>query len=95
MACHAPDTANHRIAALICTLVLGAITCFGFLMQGFALKTVPLLIATIIQSSSVVLTILWGILFYGDPISSHVIGGSALFLTGIIIVNLPSHKRQS
>lgn len=80
-------------AGLACMLILGAITCFGFLLQGAALKTVPLLIATIIQSSTVVLTILWGVLFYGDPISRYVIVGAALFLAGILIVNLSGHKK--
>ena len=80
-------------AGLACMLILGAITCFGFLLQGAALKTVPLLIATIIQSSTVVLTILWGVLFYGDPISSYVIIGAALFLAGILIVNLSGRKK--
>ena len=92
-----PVTGPHietgfNAAGVICTVVLGAITCFGFLMQGAALKTVPLLIATIIQSSTVVLTILWGVLFYGDPISSWVIVGTVLFLAGIIAVNLSSRK---
>lgn len=85
--------AGFSAAGLICTLVLGAITCFGFLMQGAALKTVPLFIATLIQSSTVVLTILWGVLFYGDPISGYVIVGAFLFLAGILIVNL-FHRRQ-
>ena len=92
-----PFTGPHtgtgfNAAGLICTLILGSITCVGFLLQGAALKTVPLLIATIIQSSSVVLTILLGVLFYGDPISGYVIVGTSLFLAGIVIVNLSSHK---
>jgi len=92
-----PVTGPHmetgvNTAGLLCTLILGAITCFGFLLQGAALKTVPLLAATIIQSSSVVLTILLGVFIYGDPISAYVIAGVALVLAGILVVNLPRRR---
>ena len=65
---------------------------FGFLLQAAAVKTVPLLSATIIQSSSVILNIAWGVLFYGDPLTVYVIAGSAMFLAGILLVNLPDKK---
>lgn len=87
--------AGFNAAGLACTIILGTITCFGFLMQGAALKTVPLFIATLIQSSTVVLTILWGVLFYGDPISGYVVVGAALFLAGIIIVNLHQRRKKA
>ena len=77
-------------AGLISMIALGAITCFGFLLQAAAVKTVPLLSATIIQSSSVILNIVWGVLLYGDPLTTYVIAGSAMFLTGIVLVNLPA-----
>ena len=77
-------------AGLISMIALGAITCFGFLLQAAAVKTVPLLSATIIQSSSVILNIVWGVLLYGDPLTTYVIAGSAMFLTGIVMVNLPA-----
>ena len=95
-----PATGPHietgfSAAGVICTLILGTITCFGFLMQGAALKTVPLFMATLIQSSTVVLTILWGVLFYGDPISGYVMIGASLFLAGIIIVKLHQRSRKA
>ena len=95
-----PATGPHlesgfNAAGVMCTLILGGITCFGFLLQGAALKTVPLLVATIIQSSSVVLTIILGVLFYGDPISAYVVVGTVLFLAGIVIVNLPGKKLRA
>ena len=95
-----PATGPHlesgfNAAGVMCTLILGGITCFGFLLQGAALKTVPLLVATIIQSSSVVLTIILGVLFYGDPISAYVVVGTVLFLAGIVIVNLPGKNLRA
>ena len=85
-------TGSTSFPAILCILLLGGITCVGFLLQGAALKTVPILIATIIQSSTVILTIIWGVLFYGDPLSVYMIAGTALFLVGILAVNLkPAH----
>ena len=81
-------TGTVNIPGIIGISLLGIITCVGFLLQAAAVKTVSLLIATIIQSSSVILTIVWGALFYGDPVSRYVIIGSALFMTGIIIINI-------
>ena len=83
---HTRGPAN--LPAILSVLLLGAITCVGFLLQGAALRTVPVLAATIIQSSTVILTILWGVLFYGDPLTGYVICGTVLFLTGILMVNL-------
>ncbi len=76
------------IPGIISILLLGVITCVGFLLQAAAIRTVPLLIATVIQSSTVILTILWGALFYGDPVSIYVAIGSVLFLMGILAINL-------
>ena len=86
-------TAPHVTGAVnlpgtISILLLGIITCVGFLLQAAGIRTVPLLVATIIQSSSTILTILWGVLFYHDPISSYVVWGTILFMTGIVLVNL-------
>lgn len=81
-------TGPANAAGIICMLILGAITCVGFLLQAAALKTIPVLVATIIQSSTVILTILWGVLFYGDPISGWVISGTIMFVGGILAINL-------
>lgn len=53
---------------------------------------VPLLVATIIQSSTVLLSIVWGVLIYGDPVSGYIITGAIVFLTGIVLVNLPGKR---
>ena len=89
---HVTGTVN--LSGMISMLLLGIITCVGFLLQAAGIRTVPLLIATIIQSSSTVLTILWGILFYHDPISRYVVLGTIFFMTGIVLVNLPAVKSK-
>ena len=79
---------SMNLPGILSILLLGIITCVGFLLQAEAIKTVPLLIATIIQSSTVILNIFWGVLIYKDDLSGYVIFGSALFLTGIVLINL-------
>ena len=89
---HATGAVN--ISGTISMLLLGIITCVGFLLQAAGIRTVPLLIATIIQSSSTVLTILWGVLLYHDPISRYVVLGTVFFMTGIVLVNLSAMKSR-
>ncbi len=92
-----PPTGPHitgpaNVPGILGITLLGIITCVGFLLQAAAIRTVPLLIATIIQSSTVILSILWGALFYNDPVSIYVVAGSLLFLTGILVINLRSKR---
>ena len=89
---HATGAVN--ISGTISMLLLGIITCVGFLLQAAGIRNVPLLIATIIQSSSTVLTILWGVLIYHDPISRYVVLGTVFFMTGIVLVNLSAMKSR-
>ena len=87
-------TGAVNMSGTISMLLLGIITCVGFLLQAAGIRTVPLLIATIIQSSSTVLTILWGVLIYHDPISRYIVLGTVFFMTGIVLVNLPAMKSR-
>ena len=87
---HIKGTLN--LPGVLSILLLGVITCVGFLLQAEAIKTVPLLVATIIQSSTVLLTVLWGVLFYGDPITVYVLAGTCFFLTGILLINVRPAK---
>lgn len=83
----APVTGLY-IPAVLAMLALGVITGTGFLLQAEALKTVPIFVATVVQSSTVLLSLLWATLLYHETITGWIIAGTALFLTGIICVNL-------
>ena len=89
-----PTTGPATLSGTVSICILGIITCVGFLLQAYAIRTVPLLIATIIQSSTVILTIVWGVLFRGDALTSYVIAGTALFLAGILLINLRGGKEK-
>ena len=88
----APVTGLH-IPAAVAMLILGAITGAGFLLQAEGLKTVPIFTATLVQSSTVILSLTWAALLYHERITGWIVAGTALFLIGILIVNLKPKQR--
>ena len=49
--------------------------------------SLPLFLVTIIQSMNVLLTLLWSVLFFHDPVTGYIIAGTVVFLIGMILVN--------
>ena len=84
-----------RLSAVAAMLALGVITGTGFLLQAEALKTVPIFTATVVQSSTVLLSLLWAAILYRETISGYAIAGTLLFLAGIICVNLRAQGAQT
>lgn len=82
-----------QIPAAVAMLMLGAITGAGFLLQAEGLKTVPIFTATLVQSSTVILSLVWAALLYRERITGWIVAGTALFLIGILIVNLKPKRR--
>ena len=79
--------AGIRLPAVVALLILGAITGVGFLLQAEGFKTVPIFVATVVQSSTVLLSLVWAALLYHEHITGWIIAGTALFLAGILCVN--------
>lgn len=77
-----------RLPAVVALLILGAITGVGFLLQAEGFKTVPIFVATVVQSSTVLLSLLWAALLYHERITGWIVTGTALFLAGILCINL-------
>ncbi len=82
-----------QIPAAVAMLMLGAITGAGFLLQAEGLKTVPIFTATLVQSYTVILSLVWAALLYRERITGWIVAGTALFLIGILIVNLKPKRR--
>ncbi|MEB3100578.1 DMT family transporter [Ferviditalea candida] len=83
--------------AFISLLALGLITAFSFHFYAKALKMVPFIVAVIVGNSGILFTILWAKLFFHEPISLTVWGGTLLLLFGVVLVHWPlakSHKRK-
>lgn len=68
---------------------LGFITGLSFYINAKALKKVPFLTATIISNSSLLFTLLWAWLAYGETINAFILFGAVLLVIGIILANIP------
>ena len=73
---------------LLSTTMLGAITGVGFLLQAAALKKIPIFMVTVIQSSTVILSLVWAVLFFHEPVTRYIVAGTLVFFMGILLVNI-------
>ncbi|MFA5561183.1 MAG: DMT family transporter [Eubacteriales bacterium] len=87
-------TGVFPFSSLLAIAGLALVSAFGFLMVAAAMKTVPFFMVSIIQSTSVLFTLLWGSLFYREPITAYIIIGTLLFVAGIVFVNLRLTPRK-
>lgn len=78
------------LSAVAAMIALGAITGLSFLLWGALIARVPLLFAGLFSNLSVIFVLVWGALLYGDPIGPWAIGGTALFLSGLVLIGLPA-----
>ncbi len=85
-------TGDFVWTALLGLVALGVVTGIGFILAAEAMKTVPLFLVTIIQSMNVFLTIVWSVLFFNDPVTRWVILGTAVFVVGMVLVNLKGKR---
>jgi drug/metabolite transporter (DMT)-like permease len=67
---------------------LGGVTAIGFLLQALAMRKLSALVATIIQSFMAILTVLWSAVLFKEPVTLWVIGGTIIFVIGILAVNI-------
>ena len=81
------------VPVLSAAVMLGAITGVGFLLQAAALKKIPVFLVTVIQSSTVILSLLWAVLFFHEPVTRYIVAGTLVFFTGIILVNIKGKGR--
>ncbi len=83
-----------HVGAIVSIMILGAITGLSFYWFAQALLTVPLFIATIVSSTNVLFTVLWGVVIYHEPVSWHVLIGVLFFICGLAIANWPKHQSK-
>ncbi|MGM9652364.1 MAG: DMT family transporter [Eubacteriales bacterium] len=79
---------SFRFSALAGLVILGLITGVAFLLAAEAMKTLPVFLVTILQSMNVMLTLLWSVLFFHEPVTGYILGGAGIFLCGMVLVNL-------
>lgn len=83
---------GFHVSAIVAMLILGVITGVGFLLLAEAMKEIPLFLITVVQSSTVILTVLWGVLFFKEPITPYIIMGISIFIAGILLINVKRKK---
>ena len=81
-------TTGFSMSAVLAILALGATTGLGFLLQAEAFRTVPVFSATIIQSSTVILSLLWATVLWKETITVYIVMGTVSFIFGILLANL-------
>ncbi|MDD3367271.1 MAG: DMT family transporter [Lachnospiraceae bacterium] len=75
-----------HVSSLLSLLALGAVTGITFLMIADSMKTVPLYLVPVIQSTTVIFSIIWGVLFFHEPITVYIVAGTLVFLIGLVLL---------
>ena len=75
-------------------LIFGFITGIGFYLNARAILLVPFYMVPIIQSTMAIFAILWGVLFFHEKISIYIIGGTVMFITGLIGLQLKGFNKK-
>ncbi len=76
-------------------ILLGIITGLSFFWFAEAIKKIPFAIVAIVGNSTVLFTVLWAYLFFRDPITVYIIGGTLIFVAGFLLFNFPARRKNS
>ncbi|WP_281883693.1 DMT family transporter [Paenibacillus sp. YYML68] len=80
------------VSSIVAIVLLGLITGLSFYWFATALRLVSFPVAIIVSNCGVLFTILWGYLFFRDPITVYIIAGAAMFMAGLVLLNLPGRS---
>ncbi len=96
----APSVAGGALAGLrpdlpciLAILAFGSITGIGFYLNAKAIPMVPFYMVPIIQSTMAIFAILWGVLFFHEKITLYIIGGTMMFMVGLIGLQMKTARR--
>ncbi|CAG7645168.1 hypothetical protein PAESOLCIP111_04894 [Paenibacillus solanacearum] len=85
-------TGDIHMPAVFALLALGLITGLSFYWFSQALLRVTFPVAVIVSNSGALFTILWSYLFFRDPITVYILIGAAVFMLGLLLLNLPIRR---
>lgn len=83
---------TFQLGAVAALVTLGFITGISFYLNAAALKKVPLFVISVINTSCVIFTLCWSVLFFQEPITRYIVIGVLLFVGGLVYMNLPERK---
>lgn len=75
-------------------ILLGVITGLSFFWFAEAIKRVSFAVVAIVGNSTVLFTLLWSYLFFEEPMTLYLIGGTVIFLAGILLLNFKVPRRN-
>jgi len=87
-------TGTVSVWAWAALILLGVITGLSFFWFAEAMRRVSFVVVAIVGNCSVLFSILWSYLFYHEPITGYVVGGTLVFLTGFLLMNFPMKRRR-
>ena len=87
-AAHGALNVHPNTACILAILAFGCITGIGFYLNAKALPLVPLYMVPLIHGTMVIFCIIWGVLFFHETLSFYIIGGTILFMAGLIWLQL-------
>ena len=80
--------AAPNAACIAAILMFGFITGIGFYLNAKAIPLVPFYMVPILQSTMVLFSITWGILFFHEEVSVYIIVGTVVFVAGLVLLQL-------
>ena len=83
-------TGEFSFIGLLALIGLGFTACAGNVLVVYSIKRIPMFLFSVIQSSSVILSLVWASFLYGEPVSGYIILGTVVFLTGMILCISPN-----
>ena len=83
---------EFSLPSLLALIGLGVITGGAFLLVSKSLEKLTLVVAGMIQNSSALFALLWATLFFREPVTSYVLTGTAVFLAGLLLINISPKK---
>ena len=85
---------HPNLPCYIAMVVFGFITGIGFYLNAKAIPLVPIYMVPVIQSTMVIFSVIWGVLFFHESVSVYVITGIAVFMIGLIYLNILNKKEN-
>lgn len=89
---------HPAVSCILAILAFGFITGIGFYLNAKAIPLVPFYMVPVVQSTMAIFAILWGMLFFHEKITIYIIGGTAMFILGLIGLQMKGEthiRRQS
>lgn len=83
------------LPCILAILAFGFITGMGFYLNAKAIPLVPFYMVPVIQSTMAIFSILWGMIFFHERITGWIIAGTALFIAGLIGLQLRTAEKNT